>query len=237
MTPASGGSFICLNCGHMELDGGKKAKPPKNQPTPAAPLPATPPVMASSPTPPLPPPSKPVPIVGPPPEPTPTIAPPPPAGPVILNAELAQRPLGPEITSAVMPPQPSAPTLASRSLKITKRGTNHKLFWLASGGIGVILITSLLIYAGVIRGHLSYIDQQKQLTAVILNDTAIKIADFKSKNNRIPVSLNELGGSSFITDSWGHPLIYQISGNGTYKLSSAGPDGVPGNADDITPTK
>ncbi|HEX4999156.1 MAG TPA: type II secretion system protein GspG [Terriglobia bacterium] len=33
-------------------------------------------------------------------------------------------------------------------------------------------------------------------------------------------------------DAWGNPLRYEVSGN-TYRLISSGPDGAPGNADDV----
>ena len=34
-------------------------------------------------------------------------------------------------------------------------------------------------------------------------------------------------------DGWNHELIYKTSGHGTWKISSSGPDGIPGDADDI----
>lgn len=52
-----------------------------------------------------------------------------------------------------------------------------------------------------------------------------------------PTSLAQLGLSQAgITDGWDNPYLYSVDPSGTsYSLSSNGPDGVPGNSDDITP--
>ncbi len=58
-------------------------------------------------------------------------------------------------------------------------------------------------------------------------------------NDKLPASLNDLasGGRKYIKelnkDPWGNEYVYKVTGD-TYQVSSAGPDGSPGTADDVT---
>ncbi|HPU96607.1 MAG TPA: type II secretion system protein GspG [Candidatus Hydrogenedentes bacterium] len=91
-----------------------------------------------------------------------------------------------------------------------------------------------------------------------VRDTQIRAAkgDIASLSNAVdlyaldngdvyPKSLNDLGGGKrnygreLRNDPWGNPYLYEPPTDpmkGDYKIYSAGPDGVPGNEDDVTST-
>jgi general secretion pathway protein G len=58
-------------------------------------------------------------------------------------------------------------------------------------------------------------------------------------NDKYPASLEDLAGGKrkyvkeLNKDPWGNPYIYKLQGD-DYQISSAGPDGTPGTADDVT---
>ena len=74
---------------------------------------------------------------------------------------------------------------------------------------------------------------------------------FKDDNGNYPTQTNGLAGlvvqpsgatnwhqyfDNIPLDPWGHPYLYEYPGRhntNTFDLSSAGPDGIPGTADDI----
>lgn len=62
------------------------------------------------------------------------------------------------------------------------------------------------------------------------------IQAYIQQNNTVPASLSSLPGlsSAAMNDPWGNPFVYTPDPVGnTYTLSSLGPDGMPGTADDI----
>ena len=60
-------------------------------------------------------------------------------------------------------------------------------------------------------------------------------------NDKYPENLSALVGGKrkyvqeVVKDPWGNEYIYKNNG-ASYEISSAGPDGAPGNADDVTAT-
>lgn len=61
---------------------------------------------------------------------------------------------------------------------------------------------------------------------------------YRGRFGRLPESLSVLvdatlhGRSELLFDGWGRPFVYVVTGS-RYRLTSSGPDGEPGTADDI----
>ena len=66
--------------------------------------------------------------------------------------------------------------------------------------------------------------------------TSREVQRFKRHNGRLPVMMEELAGEAKRSrrDGWDRPLRMSIDDKGGFTITSDGPDGVPGNGDDIT---
>ncbi len=115
----------------------------------------------------------------------------------------------------------------------------------------VLLVLAILVILGSLAGVMIS-NAQKRAN---VDSTKAQIAafeqvldSFKIANGVYPGSLQDLRQNpgnmprwdgpymdkDVNADAWGQPYRYQVGGNGeTYSLSSAGPDGVDGTADDI----
>jgi type II secretion system (T2SS) protein G len=84
---------------------------------------------------------------------------------------------------------------------------------------------------------------RRRVTVEGLRKLAEGIANYRQRNGKIPdasdiVSLTDVLHPNYVNvlvreDGWGHLINYQPLGGTAFKLVSAGPDGIPGTADDV----
>jgi hypothetical protein len=65
-----------------------------------------------------------------------------------------------------------------------------------------------------------------------LNLAAAAIEQFLQQQGRLPRSLSELEGRSFV-DAWGRELVFRPENAEVFILFSKGPDGIAGTMDDV----
>jgi hypothetical protein len=112
----------------------------------------------------------------------------------------------------------------------------------------LIVALCAVLTAGLIYGYSLYFQrsqriqndstQKHQQTMQILNTAKGFILIYKQQYGTLPTSLTAMHATAqqqqaFLTDSWGNPLEYTANSDGTFTLSSNGPDGKPNTADDI----
>jgi len=106
----------------------------------------------------------------------------------------------------------------------------------------LVAITILLVLAGITFGLYSYVDTTTRirLTDGRLDALGMKVIERLKLTGSCPASLMDLApvmgpsgiqGGRFV-DGWGRPLEYSVSGK-SFRIGSAGPDGVSGTADDL----
>jgi general secretion pathway protein G len=118
--------------------------------------------------------------------------------------------------------------------------------------IEVLLVVAILgILAAVVVGNFSKHGEKARIKATRASIAAIatQIDVYQLDTGRYPASLDNLltssgepnwsgpyirGGRESLVDAWGTPFSYRSSGDGTYKVTSAGPDLSLGSGDDIT---
>jgi hypothetical protein len=71
-----------------------------------------------------------------------------------------------------------------------------------------------------------------QHTVLELNLAAASIEQFRQQHGRLPRSLSELEGRSFV-DAWGRELLFQLDNTEAFVLFSKGADGVADTNDDV----
>ena len=84
---------------------------------------------------------------------------------------------------------------------------------------------------------------RRRTTSQLLQRLAEGVEKYRSSNGSLPdardiVALTDVLHPSYIPDliredGWGHPIAYEVTGNATFRLISAGADGRRGTADDI----
>ncbi len=102
------------------------------------------------------------------------------------------------------------------------------VFILFFGGLAIVMTALGLGAALAVAGIVAAVGQN----AISIVDA---VHDHHEANGVIPATLDELNiAASERTDTWGNDFIYVPSGNeATFLLISAGPDGIPGNNDDL----
>ena len=77
---------------------------------------------------------------------------------------------------------------------------------------------------------------------VTISELKVALSEFKSRTGRFPTSKQGLAAlrpylaKRIPDDPWGHPYIYRNPGTHSTdpEILSCGPDGLPGNGDDIS---
>jgi hypothetical protein len=82
-----------------------------------------------------------------------------------------------------------------------------------------------------------YAEAKVDLTAADLESLARVVLQFAAEGEGLPGSLEELRrynpAASVRSDAWGHRVRYEKLSEDSFRLTSAGPDGAFGTADDI----
>jgi hypothetical protein len=111
----------------------------------------------------------------------------------------------------------------------------------AVGSCGVVpallLLPALFIGLGVgglLAGLFGFLGPEIE-TQFELGIIEARIGAYEQENGAPPPGLASLNlDADLQTDGWGNAYRYQLRPDGTYTLSSMGPDGVPDTADDLT---
>lgn len=105
-------------------------------------------------------------------------------------------------------------------------GTIWAVIALFFGGLAM-----LLACGGVVCGGIA----PQVVTNVHIGATAKAVERFKREHGRLPVMIEELTGHAKRShrDGWDRPLRLSIDDQGGFTITSDGPDGVPGNGDDV----
>jgi len=84
---------------------------------------------------------------------------------------------------------------------------------------------------------------RRRTTSQLLQRLAEAVEKYRASNGSLPnatdiVALTDALHPSYTPDliredGWGHPIVYEVTGNTTFRLVSAGADGRRGTADDI----
>jgi hypothetical protein len=104
--------------------------------------------------------------------------------------------------------------------------------------LSVSLVVLFITFCWVEGGHAGESPHRKAKADITYYSTAIDLYALDHEN-KLPQSLNELVGKKrsyareISKDPWGHDYVYSVDGN-KYTIFSAGPDGKPGTADDVT---
>ncbi len=116
---------------------------------------------------------------------------------------------------------------------LRKRPRGFAIAGVVIGAFG--LCVTLLIYA-MVYALLSGATSPEFEVKIEFMLIQAKLSEQTSKAGSLPKSLGSLGlPSSFIEDPWDNPYVYAVDPSGTsFTLSSSGPDGIPGNSDDLT---
>lgn len=110
------------------------------------------------------------------------------------------------------------------------------------GALGMLLsgaVYGALFYFGFVADFGPYVNLRKQVVQAELRQDQGELALYYQAHGRYPERLSDLADTPeapiYSVDFWGRPLVYAASGGGqAYALSSAGADGLPGTADDIS---
>ena len=111
------------------------------------------------------------------------------------------------------------------------------------GILVTIILYGSLFYFGFVAKTGPFADLKKQLTSQIINDTKTRVLAYKAThNNALPNSLQDLGQPTqqnpvFTFDAWNNQLVYVVNPDGSFTITSNGPDGIPNTADDISVTQ
>ncbi|MEM1165715.1 MAG: DUF4190 domain-containing protein [Planctomycetota bacterium] len=109
---------------------------------------------------------------------------------------------------------------------------------LAIAGVIVGLIGSVLLGFGILSvvaviagGHGVAVAISTQADAEALD---LQIGRFESEEGRLPTSLDEVHlPPASVIDAWGNEYAYEVGADGSWSLTSAGPDGVFDTSDDF----
>lgn len=110
--------------------------------------------------------------------------------------------------------------------------------------LAAVVIVYLLFFAKVAddKGGLEiqvdkYLETKVKLTEVNLESLAREVLSFAAGGEGLPESLEELRkfhrAAAALQDAWGRRFRYERLSESSFRLTSAGPDGVLGSDDDI----
>jgi hypothetical protein len=122
-----------------------------------------------------------------------------------------------------------------------KRPRGFAIAGVVVGAVGTLGSILILLFVGVVGlltccvGCCGSILSPHVVTRVHMQATAAEVRNFEKNNARLPATLDEVSGHHrrSTRDGWDRPFRFNVEPDGTFTLSSDGPDGIEGTGDDV----